>query len=469
MRRFFCSTVLTGGLCLALPAFVFALQATQPGAPAAPTTPVALPEGPLTATVTAVVNKVRFRTPPQTDWQIAKVGDMFAEGTEVQTLLGSKLQFKLPPDQIFAVDSLTRFKLERAVILAGKAVTRAGLKSGRVRYDIEAGGVEHDATIRSPNATLAVRGTQVTLYDQPPFTPQAISLTGTAQFRDARKTVPLGGKGHRAAIDTNTSTPAHLALNRSVVDPFVPRARTTSEATLVTQLVATGATAFFDPVRGIEVLRGGTPPSPQGLANILPGLNIILSWTGNANLNLSVGLQQANEFLYPVQGLSRYPNGDHIPFDYQGGPHGGTEVANFPRITNANNTTSLSPNFNELFTIGATHVSGKPANFTFSAFLNGKPTDVFDLSALQFVPTVSGTLGPHEQSAAEFAIGQQAIVLQLLSNPFPFGGPLPSGVLPSAVHRPAAMGTQSQVTAPAHRDLSVPPGLAGASGRPGLR
>ena len=32
--------------------------------------------------------------------------------------------------------------------------------------------------IRSPSSVLALRGTKVSLYDQPPFTPRATSLTG---------------------------------------------------------------------------------------------------------------------------------------------------------------------------------------------------------------------------------------------------------------------------------------------------
>ena len=118
----------------------------------ATTKPSGPDEGPLIATVTAVVNKVRYRTGANKPWQFAKVGDTFSEGTEIQTLLGSRLQFKVPPDQTFAVDPFTRIKLERVTLLNGKVFSR-------VRYDIQAGGVEHDATlIRSPNSTLEVRG-----------------------------------------------------------------------------------------------------------------------------------------------------------------------------------------------------------------------------------------------------------------------------------------------------------------------
>ena len=59
---------------------------------------------------------------------------------------------------------------------------------------IEEAGVEYDSTIRSPNAALAVRGTLVSLYDQPPFAPEAVSLTGRAVFRNTRRQlVAFGG------------------------------------------------------------------------------------------------------------------------------------------------------------------------------------------------------------------------------------------------------------------------------------
>ena len=413
MRRKFGHWVMTCAALLAAPAAAWALQATQPAS--AP----GLPEGPLRIVITKVVGKVQYRTADDQPWQFAKVGQQLPEGTEFSTIPLSRLQFRIEPDQVFSVDRVTRVKITRAAFRNGKLITSAGMEFGRVRYDIEGAGIEHDATIRSPNATLAVRGTQVSLYDQPPFAPRAISLTGRAQFRDARKAIAFGGKGRKTAVNTVVASPAQLALNQAVVDPNLQRARTASEQALIAQFLSRGAIAFFDQSRGIEVVRGGVPPMPQALARTLPGVNIFLSWTGNANLDLSVGVQSSGEFLYPIAGLNQYPNGDKIPFDHRGGPHGGLELASFPRITSAN--------ANELFSIGAGHIAGRTTDMTFSAFQNGKPIMLFDLATQTCVNTISATLGPDEAQAAELPLGQEALLLCLAG---PIG--LPPGQLGAA-------------------------------------
>lgn len=387
---------------LTVPALAWSLQTTQPQASQPASN---LPEGPLSIFVTKVIGKVQYRTPGSDKWQFAKEGMELPEGTEFNTIPFSRLQFRILPDQVFAVDRVTRVKVIRANFRNGKLITEAGMEFGRVRYDIEGAGVEHDATIRSPNATLAVRGTQVSLYDQPPFVPQAISLTGRAQFRDARKAVAFGGKGRTTLVNAAAGSPAQLALAQAVEDPDLQRARTPSEAELIAQFVSRGSIQFFDQTRGIEVIRGGVPPTPQSLARTLPGLSVFLSWSGNANLDLSVGVQSNNEFLYPIGGLNQYSNGDVIPFDHQGGRHGGVELASLPRIN--------SSNANELLFLGASHIWGKPTDMTFSAFLNGKPVMVFDIGLQQCVPTISATLGRGEAQAAELPLGQEALLMCL--------------------------------------------------------
>ena len=46
----------------------------------------------------------------------------------------------------------------------------------------------HELTaVKHGRSALPVRGTRVSLYDQPPFAPQATSLTGRAAFRNQRR------------------------------------------------------------------------------------------------------------------------------------------------------------------------------------------------------------------------------------------------------------------------------------------
>src|ERR1700683_537065 len=98
----------------------------------------------------------------------------------------------------------------------------------------------------------------------------------------------------------------------------------------------------------IDTIANGPPPptdaelNAEAAAGNLPGaLDIVLRWTGNANLNLSVveetgtnpiklltDIQTApSEFLYPGFGLNHTSSGGTIPYDNIGGPNGGMEIA----------------------------------------------------------------------------------------------------------------------------------------------
>src|SRR3954464_9360237 len=152
-------------------------QATSPAS-----APVAL-----TATITAVEGIVQVRAGEDAAWQKATVGMKIGEGAEFRTGPRSAVRFEIPPDQIITLDRLGTVKLIEAVQKNQGVKTDLGMKYGRVRYDVEAAGLSHDSTIHSPGSALAVRGTRVTLYDQPPFAPEAISLRGRAAFRNNRR------------------------------------------------------------------------------------------------------------------------------------------------------------------------------------------------------------------------------------------------------------------------------------------
>ena len=103
-------------------------------------------------------------------------------------------------------------------------LTAAGFEV--LAYDIDAANREYDATVRSPNSTLGIRGTHVSLLDQRPFPPEAVSLTGVAQFQSFKKqAVAFGGKNVKTKIDSEQGTAANTALAASVLDPRFTLAR----------------------------------------------------------------------------------------------------------------------------------------------------------------------------------------------------------------------------------------------------
>src|SRR5207244_1866255 len=158
-------------------------------------------------------------------------GMVLGEQAELRTGPDGTIQFVIPPQEIVSVDHLTTLKILRVLHEGAKAATDLGIKYGRTRYDLEGGGLEHQSTLRSPNATLAVRGTKVSLFDQPPYAPQAISLTGRAEFRAFRKPpIAFGNRGQgKTVVTPESATAGQIALSQTVIDPTLQGARTESE------------------------------------------------------------------------------------------------------------------------------------------------------------------------------------------------------------------------------------------------
>src|ERR1051326_2431177 len=123
------------------------------------------PAGKAKIRITAVEGAATFRNGSSGPWKPATKGMELTEQAELRTGPDGAIQFVILPDEIVAVDPLTTVKLIRVLREGPKAATDLGIKYGRTRYGLEGGGLEHQSTLRSPNATLAVRGTQVSLYD----------------------------------------------------------------------------------------------------------------------------------------------------------------------------------------------------------------------------------------------------------------------------------------------------------------
>src|ERR1700683_1194212 len=112
----------------------------------------------------------------------------------------------------------------------GTIATDVGMEYGRVSKDVDVPQRPHEDTIVTPASTLAVRGTRVSLYDQPPFEPEAISLTGQAVFSGLGQQVraaAFGAKGEgTAGVTSSNPSAASNALNGRIVDPSDSGART---------------------------------------------------------------------------------------------------------------------------------------------------------------------------------------------------------------------------------------------------
>lgn len=359
----------TGVLCLAV---VAGAQDTRP----ALTRPVTTLAGNITlrGKITGVRGLVEVKVSEGGKWVAAKENMIVDEGAEFRTGPRSAVQIVIEPDQTITLDRLGTIKLLTAVKQAGgKMKTDIGMKYGRTRYDIAEGGLEHESTIRSPNSTLAVRGTKVSLTDTRPFPPEAVSLIGRAEFQSfKRQAVAFGGK-NKAKIDSASGTAAGTAFDRALLDPTIALARDQAEQALIADVISRGASVTLDRETGFRTVSGGTVPSEQQLISLLPGnLNFVVRWQGNANLDMIVGYDAGNGHsgtLYPDKNLFFTPEGGKIPFDHQGGPNGGFEIASFPA------------NFPRTFYgVGVNHVSGPTVSTTLTTYLNGQvfPITTFD-------------------------------------------------------------------------------------------
>jgi hypothetical protein len=252
-------------------------------------------------------DQAQVRKTPKDPWVAAKTGMILGEAAEFRTGAKSAIRMFIPPNQVYTVDRQTSGTVLAAYYDGQKVKTDVGMEQGRIRldveritqrdpdtdggdeddvpvYEIEEGGVEHDSTIRSPNTALAVRGTRVSLYDQAPFTPEAVSLTGRAEFQNTRRQlVAFGGTG-KARVRGGQASAAEHALSASLIPANADVARNDFEAQETAELVSRGGF-----VRG-DVLVGNS----AGLPSVFPGdLSFVLNWTGGPerrlnDLNLAV-------------------------------------------------------------------------------------------------------------------------------------------------------------------------------------
>ncbi len=294
----------------------------------------------LKVVVTDVQDQGFVREDETKQWKPATKGMELTKTAEFRTGPKGTIQFKILPDQTVSVDRLTTLKILQLIKDGNKTKTDLGIQYGRTRYDLEGGGSEHQSVLHSPNATLAVRGTKVSLYDQRPFIPEAVSLTGRAEFRNLRRAgrAALGAPGQgKTRVTSEETNPAKVALGESLIDPNTKKSRTAAESQLIATVIARGGNVSFDRGTGLNIVRGGSAPGDDELPGVLVGeLNFILRWGGDTNLDLAVITPDTpkvpgGEFVYPSPGLNISPSGGTTAWDHRGGPSGGFEVVYFEK------------------------------------------------------------------------------------------------------------------------------------------
>jgi hypothetical protein len=341
----------------ALPLFSLPILAQDPPATIPATAPAELQ-----ATITAVEGLVQVRESETDKWKKAEIGMVIGQGAEFRTGPRSAVRFELPPDQTVTLDRLGTVKLMDALKTANSVKTDLGMKYGRVRYDIEAAGLQHDSTIHSPGAALAVTGTRVSLYDQPPFKPEAVSLTGVAQFRNAKKQmIAFGGKGKgKTTIKSESTSAAQAALDQSLLLSFGVQE--------TDQQIRELAFLFSHQGQLVgNVVSSNIPVTDRELPSLLGGnLDFVLRWNTpghSTDLNIAVQTPLKENFGNPPFILSLVPGNTTI---------GGLLSQNFPQSTPSGGSVGLN-------SIG-------PAGIEIASFGSDFPKGVYTIAAYNFIP-----------------------------------------------------------------------------------
>lgn len=222
--------------------------------------------------VTAVQDPAEFRRNATAPWEKARVGLVLDENAEFRTGDKGSIRFNIPPGQTFTLDRLGSCKVAEAAFDGNKVKTTVGLEQGRVRMDINPtgaasksqiekvdfdsarmaeAGVVHDTQIRSPNSALAVRGTRVSLLDQPPYAPLATSLTGRAEYLNTRRqAVAFGAAGARAQVQGDESSAADSSARRSRSEIPPAAGASAFDAAQLNRVLSTGGFLRGDVVVG---------------------------------------------------------------------------------------------------------------------------------------------------------------------------------------------------------------------------
>jgi hypothetical protein len=380
-------------------------------------------QAPMQISVTGVEGLVQVRDAADKPWQKAVVGMTVTEGAEFRTGPRSAVRVLIPPDQTITLDRLGVVKLMQAIQQGSTVKTKVGMPYGRTRYDIEEAGIEHQSQLVTPSSTLAIRGTKVSVYDQPPFAPSAVSLTGRAVYTTAKRQVAFGNKGQgKTNISASTDNPGQFSLLQTFVDPNSGFGRPQADQRLIGQLQAKGDVVSHN---GQLAVAFGPAVTDQQLTNIISGqgrFNISLRWFGPGDFDLfvltndtktgapytlgnpsykgsvfkDIGLFGGDDVTAPVT-AAKTPDGGQIKFDQVAFGGGGLELASWNTpVPQVGYTVAV------LYYDQRGKIKDYPLrqNFRVDAFLDGKAVPVltnFDeivngtATELKFGPTYTGT------------------------------------------------------------------------------
>jgi hypothetical protein len=164
-------------------------------APPAPTTPASETKlNPIKIVIKEVTGRVRYQLTPDGPKTIAKIGDELREGVKVSIAVNSKVTLLVGDGQLLTFEQLGNFVITDAVNDGKVDITRIDVSQGRVAFDVKKVRFANDVIIRTPDMTLAIKGT-----------------TGSIEHVPGRPTLATGDRKNTGLIVLD-----HLASGRKV-------------------------------------------------------------------------------------------------------------------------------------------------------------------------------------------------------------------------------------------------------------
>jgi len=322
--------------------------------------------------ITGVKGLVRVRQAEDQPWEAAKVGMELSQEAEFRTGPRSSVQIKIFPHHVVTLDRLGTIKVLRAIRQDGELKTDVGMKYGRTRYQIQAGGAAHEATIRSPSATLAVRGSEVLAEDYPDRPARYIVYNSPDTSLNNRQgfEFPIV----RGQIRLDDRTVPDTAVADATVDPRDDLALDDVESELAEDHPALLGTGLLVDLTRMTILNGSNgsagfqPPSDGvGSFDFQPGeLKFTLTWQGIADVDLDV--MDSAGFTTSV---------------FPGVPPGSMSVTPTGGVASADD---LGPNGMEMITWSAQHLAGLHTVTARLFEFQGSGSAAFNITVTQTLP-----------------------------------------------------------------------------------
>lgn len=290
------------------------------------------PAGELPIRVTKVVGYVQARQTEDQPWAKVEVGMTYREGAEFRTMPKTSVEFMIGDNKTAMLDRLGKLQvIEANRQETGKEKTDLGMSYGRTGYNVEAAGEESENTVRTPSATLAIRGTKVIVGDEAGFDPYIFVADGRglSSFSGAeRLAAEISGPAKQATVTASTPNSAETALMETALAPSSEAALDTdAERELLAKhpvyadFAETGVLTFLQQANALGGISGGG----IGVEEIMRELILQVDWSNGgpfSDVDLTV----------------RTPAGDIVTFantignesSPSGGVHSGNMVADGP-------------------------------------------------------------------------------------------------------------------------------------------